>query len=609
MNNKAHDGFSSGFSNRGGLWVFAQSILMVVVGALSVVHRFQWQGEWGWQVGVALLFPGAYTGIVGTLALGNVRTAFPFPKSEATLIKHGIYRWIRHPLYTSLILLSFGWALTWASGTGLAVALLFAVFLNGKARREERYLREVFPEYVTYCKRVPRFIPRFLGKVRLLTYPLSAWFFVCGALIETEVGLLHAGQALTLEQALDEVELNNPDARISKRRINEAQAVVRQANSFFWPKLSFLSSYHRTDNPIGVFGAALNQRSFSPTLDFNDVPDVDNLLVQGVVSVPLYTGGRISSAREAAREDAVAASRSADAVRNRLAFNVTQVFFTISKTEAMIDAAQSAVQAFEQNVSIARTRMRAGTALKTVVLDVEVRLAEAQADLVDVSHANELARRALGNLLGRENEAPDIEDIQDQMRVPSMEPYQDRPELKAMAGRKAAARANVRRANSGNLPNVSAFLSADHNRGWEFNGDGNSYTAGLMIQWKLWDGFMTRGKIDEARARVAVVEEQERKLRLSIDFELHQSRLNLKAATERLKVAEKAVVLSEESVQLTRVRFEQGLTLATQLIDAETALTNSRVRVAQARGDRKISIAALRYSLGLPQLEHFKSKE
>ncbi|MEK7685714.1 MAG: hypothetical protein AAB466_09855 [Verrucomicrobiota bacterium] len=78
------------------------------------------------------------------------------------------------------------------------------------------------------------------------------------------------------------------------------------------------SGYTRTDNPSGVFMAALNQRSFSPTLDFNNVPDADNLNVKGLVTVPLYSGGRNAAGRESARANSEAARQEAEAIRNAL---------------------------------------------------------------------------------------------------------------------------------------------------------------------------------------------------------------------------------------------------------------------------------------------------
>ena len=82
-----------------------------------------------------------------------------------------------------------------------------------------------------------------------------------------------------------------------------------------------------------------------------------------------------------------------------------------------------------------------------------------------------------------------------------------------------------------------------------------------------------------------------------------RSRLDLQAAAERLAVSSKTVEQATESASLTRNRFEQGLALPTQLIDAETALVSARVRRAETESDERIAIAALRKALALPQLD------
>lgn len=137
-------------------------------------------------------------------------------------------------------------------------------------------------------------------------------------------------------------------------------------------------------------------------------------------------------------------------------------------------------------------------------------------------------------------------------------------------------------------------------------GNGNSYTAGVMLQWDLWDGFSTRAKKREAEANLESAREAQRKLRLALDLEVEQARLDLNAADERLAVTSKTVEQAEESASLTRNRFAQGLALSTQLIDSETALVAARVRRAEAESDRQIAIAALRKALALPQLDSGK---
>ncbi len=407
----------------------------------------------------------------------------------------------------------------------------------------------------------------------------------------------------TLARAIEHALTNSPDTRMAQQRIAAARAGIALADAQLWPRVQLQSGYTRTDNPMLAFGAILNQRAFSPALDFNHVPDTDNLNLRGVISVPLYTGGQIRAARQGARAGAAAAESAAEAVRQTLAFEVARAFHTVLKTREFITASEAAVNGFELNAAVARRRYQAGTLLRADLLDVEVRLARAREDLVRARNALELALRALRNLLGL-----DSPDLQVASSAPEVPPPPDtlpprRPELIALEQQIRAAELAVRGARAGHYPRLSAFASLDYDRGWETGGDGRSYAVGAQLQWNVWDGRETRARVAAASAELQALEEQARKVRLDIELEIEQARLNLREANERLAVTETALAQAAESVTLTRARFEQGLALTTQLLDAETALTIARVRRAEAEADRRIAIAALRKALGLPQLE------
>lgn len=583
------------FAERGGWWVVAQSLLMLAIGAAGPCWADSWKiGDASWM---AVIFGGfgAWIGLRGTAALGVNRTAYPTPKANGELVTDGIFARVRHPLYTSVMALGAAWAFGWASWPALLAVVPLALTLGAKANLEEKKLLKLFPEYADYRRRTPRFVPR--------VFALTKASAMCGlglGLAMPAVAPAEPTEPITLSEAIHEAQRNNPDAELARRRIARAEAGVTQADAMLWPRLTLQSGYQRTDNPVGVFGTALNQRSFSPSLNFNDVPDADNLNVAGVVTVPLYTSGQISASRRAAREQRAADTHSWAAVQSRLALETARTFFTIQKTRAFVTAAEAAVASHAGNLNIARQRFDAGKALKAEVLDIEVRLAQSREELVRARNANELSRRALANLLGREDSLPTVSSSQATLQTPAKDVRPARAETAALQRMKLAADAKVRAERSGRGPKVSAFAQAEHNRGWKFNGSGDNYTAGVLVNWNLWDGFLTRGKVAQARSERDMVAEQQRRLRLAIDLEVQQARLNINSAAERVGVTRKAVELATESAQLTRVRFEQGLALATQLIDAETALTGARVRLAQAEADRSIAVAALRTALGLP---------
>jgi outer membrane protein TolC len=354
-----------------------------------------------------------------------------------------------------------------------------------------------------------------------------------------------------------------------------------------------------------AFGSILDQRAYnySSPPNFDNLPDMDDLNARGLVTVPLYAGGKIMAGRDAAIANSEAAKQMSAAVRNELGFEVVRAFQTVLKTRQFVKASEAAVTAFEGNQAVAQKRLEGGTLLKSDVLDIEVRLTQAREDLVRARNANTLAELALRNLLGLESGDFAVADAAPTATVPAGDDFSHRPELAAARERELAASDELRGAKSGYQPRISAFGSLDHDYGWVTGGDGNSYTAGVMLQWDLWDGFSSRAKKREANAKLESAREEQRKLRLALDFEAEQARLDRSAADERLAVTEKSVEQAEASAKLARDRFQQGLAISTQLIDSETTLVNARVRRAEAEADQRIAVAALRKALALPQLD------
>ncbi|HKI70123.1 MAG TPA: TolC family protein, partial [Verrucomicrobiae bacterium] len=206
-----------------------------------------------------------------------------------------------------------------------------------------------------------------------------------------------AAEPWTLQRALDYALTNSPDVQLAEQRINAARAGLDQANAAFWPRLQFQSSYTRTDNPMMAFGDILAQHAYSQSFvpSYNDLPAMDDINVRGLVTMPLYAGGRNVAGRKAAEAGTAAAQQDANAIRNALAFEVTRTFYTVLKTRQFVRAAVAQVQSYETNLSIAQKRFNAGTLLKTDLLGIEVRLAQAREDLVRARNSRELTLRVL----------------------------------------------------------------------------------------------------------------------------------------------------------------------------------------------------------------------
>ena len=128
----------SGFSARGGWWVAAQFPLLLLAylipswsgrdigGDLFIVLRV---------VSQALIGIGALLTLGGVVALGRWLTPFPQPLPESQLRTSGAYAFVRHPLYTGILIMALGWSLMSHSLAGLVFDAALFVFFDRKAAR------------------------------------------------------------------------------------------------------------------------------------------------------------------------------------------------------------------------------------------------------------------------------------------------------------------------------------------------------------------------------------------------------------------------------------------------------------------------------------------
>ena len=141
---------------RGEWWVVVQTVLLAAVALLPPAGPKVVSAPVG-AATVALI--GAVMLVAGAAALGPSLSILPSPRAGARVVRGGVYRWVRHPIYDGVILLTIGWAVYRGDLWHVALAVAIGLFYVAKASREERYLLERFPDYESYRHRTWRFVP------------------------------------------------------------------------------------------------------------------------------------------------------------------------------------------------------------------------------------------------------------------------------------------------------------------------------------------------------------------------------------------------------------------------------------------------------------------
>ncbi len=143
---------------RGWLYVLAQAVLLVTL--VVVPNADHWPTPDALSaLSSFLVIAGLALMVAASLRLGRALTPTPVPNGRGALQTGGLYRYMRHPIYTGVLLVVIGLVVGSGNVIALLVGLVTFGFFARKARWEEAQLTRAFPDYEAYARRTARFFP------------------------------------------------------------------------------------------------------------------------------------------------------------------------------------------------------------------------------------------------------------------------------------------------------------------------------------------------------------------------------------------------------------------------------------------------------------------
>ena len=142
---------------KGNIFVFAQFALLA---ALLIIPSPQGTITSTYVGGVLFIAPGLIILYFAVKHLGKSLTTNPVPKANAQLVETGMYKYVRHPIYTGLLLAALGAVVQSMDMNKAYIWAALLIVLNFKAAWEEKLLQATYSNYTDYMKRTGRFIPK-----------------------------------------------------------------------------------------------------------------------------------------------------------------------------------------------------------------------------------------------------------------------------------------------------------------------------------------------------------------------------------------------------------------------------------------------------------------
>lgn len=413
-------------------------------------------------------------------------------------------------------------------------------------------------------------------------------------------------QPLSLAGAINAALENNYTIRQGRHDLEAAYGVVVQTRAVVMPRLRATGDYLATDQtedfpevPGGIDINFDNDQRWSGTLR----------IVQSI-----YEGGRIKSALRAAKLTREQALLQFQAVIAEALLGVRTAYYDVLLARQQINVQEASIALLEKELADTRRRFDAGTVPQFNVLRAEVELANAQPRFIRARNSYRIAKNTLIHQLGYEiptNVWENIPlDLADRLEA---EPYDvdlaaalgqalsRRPELAALERAERLRKEDIASAKAGARPSVQLF-GGYGSRSSQFSDDlrrdVSGWHAGAQVNWDIFDGWLTRGRVQQARAIHGRAQTEREETTRRIELEVRTEHSNFIEAREVLESQRKVQEQAEEALRLANSRAEAGSGTQLDVLDAQTALTEARTTQVQAIRDYLVACARLLRAMG-----------
>ena len=396
--------------------------------------------------------------------------------------------------------------------------------------------------------------------------------------------------SVTLPQTIALALQNNRTLHQSQWDYEAALAQVGVATSGKNPSVSYL--YKADHKGSDVNGISKTNNDFSHTLRVE--LSVFNRALDAQIEAAKYSrdgsGAALTEAAQVAKLTAITN------------------YLSLIKSRNKISVAEQTVRDYEEHLKNANLQYQVGIVSKSDVLATNTRLANAKTTLVEAKNAASLAEAKFNNHVGLPVSTPIVTADKELTYVPygiSLESAKSygvahRGTIVQAAMAVKSAEENVSRVDASDIPVVNASASRAMNGTHWAGNDNKNWSVGATLSWNLWDGGQSKANVSAAKANLEKAKESYAQTIDTVELQVQEAYLNLKAAEQKIQSTHAAVEAGQEDFRIKTLRYRSGVGTNVDVLDAETALATARNNYVDALYNYNLSMATLEKAMGIP---------
>ena len=472
----------------------------------------------------------------------------------------------------------------------------------------------------------------------------ALWVFLAGAVSAP----VSTAETYSLDSCRAMALSNNKELMVKAERVRQAGYQRKQAFAAYLPALDFAGGYTYNQKKLSLFDSdqLLPTKSFNlatqsyefnvvtnpithqpvTTPDGTPIPsevalipkeamefDIHNVFFGAVtLTQPIYMGGKIVAMNRLAKIQEEANRMLQENESQNVIYAVDAAYWTVVSLNAKHRLAKSYVNLLDTLDRNVKLMLDQGVATRSDLLSVDVKLNEANVDLLKVENGLSLSRMALAQICGLpvhsdinvadEGVAQAIPSAEIATRYNMEEVYSRRPDLRALEMASEATVQQKRVALSEMLPNIALIGSYSFTNPNMFDGFknrfGGAFSVGVMVKIPLWHWGGNYNGYRAARSAETISKIQVADAREKIDLQVSQAAYKAQEAVKTYLATESNLAKAQENLRTATLGFREGVITTDDVMAAQTAWLKAHSENIDAMLDVKLCDVYLSKVLG-----------
>lgn len=389
-------------------------------------------------------------------------------------------------------------------------------------------------------------------------------------------------QTLTLSEAVETALKNNPRLDSMVRAVLQAEYLHAAAVKDRLPVLS-------TQYAFAGFAKRPELRFSSGEIEELDIrgeelsfplSERSSFAWSTHVKMPLYTGFALEAQQSIAHLGISVSEWKLLEAKADLIQEVTLNYLSVLRAEDYLEVAAQNLARFRRHERITSKFYKVGLTAKNTLLEIQVRRANAQQDLIVAKKNVKLTKAVLNVGMGVDVDAsyrlekiPPIRQTGLSLPESARLAKAHNPTLVAFTYLKERAEKVVELEKTQGRPKVSFDLSfTRHGKTAEVNGgdhlSNNIFAAMIVGDWEVFDWFKTKDRAQARRKDLEILLNDHKRAEDQVSLDIRESFLSLESARHKLKAAEQEIQYAQENYRITRQRYEEQVAPSTEVNDA-----------------------------------------